>query len=70
MTKDTLDTAQIIAWVAATQDMALPAVTASLMLKEMEPALARALTALEHYGIEGEPADFRATLKARAEQQP
>ncbi len=68
--EDTIDTAQLTAWVAATQGMEIPETTASLTLAEMEPALSRALAALDQCDIEGEPADFRATLRARAEQRP
>jgi hypothetical protein len=70
MTNDTLDTTKLIAWITVTQGVEIAEATASLMLSEMEPALSRALAALEHYDIEGEPADFRAILTARAEQQP
>jgi hypothetical protein len=65
-----LDTALLIAWVKVTQGIEIAEATATLMLAEMEPALTRALAALEVHDIEGEPADFRAVLTARAEQEP
>jgi len=65
-----LGAAQLTAWVAATEGIALPDAIAALMLAEMEPNLTRALAALDDYAIESEPADYRAILTARAEQAP
>jgi hypothetical protein len=67
---NTLDTTKLVAWIAATHGIEIAEATASLMLSELEPALSQALAALEKDDIEGEPADFRAILTARAEQQP
>ena len=65
-----LDTAQLTAWVAATEGVEIAEAITALMLAEMEPNLSRALAALDDYDIENEPADYRAVLTARAEQEP
>ncbi len=68
--KPFFDPAQLTAWTASTQQVAIPEATATLMAAELGPATERALAALEHYDIEGEPAEFEALLNARAEQHP